>query len=219
MSEQQHIAAIILAAGRSSRMRDGQQKLLLPLGDRPVITHVLQNTLASQAQPILVVLGHQQQQLREQLAPYLTQPRISLLTNAEYSQGMSTSLRTGIEALLSMHRTTSIAGAMILLGDQPLMTSVIIDMLIATKHTTAARIVAPLYHGKRGNPVIFDTSLFPELLEITGDEGGRRIIERHKTEIATCPLPDAQAQYDVDTWDAYQHVVELWQKNHTEEAH
>ena len=79
----------------------------------------------------------------------------------------------------------------------------IIDTLITCKQTTDKRIIAPLYNGKRGNPVVFDASLFPELLQVSGDEGARSVIERHRQEVATIELSDAIASYDVDTWEAY----------------
>ena len=202
------IAAIILAAGSSSRMGDGRHKLLLPLGSRAVLTHVVSAALASQAQPIIVVLGHQAEQVRASISEYTLHPALTLIENPDYLQGMSSSLHAGIRALMTDH----IDGAIILLGDQPLMTPQIIDRLIETKRTTGQPIIAPLYSGKRGNPVLFDAILFPELLGVTGDEGGRRVIERHRQEIATVEVTDAMASYDVDTWEAYQRVVRAWQR-------
>jgi molybdenum cofactor cytidylyltransferase len=204
-------AAIILAAGSSSRMGAGRHKLLLPLGDRPVLAHVIEATITSQARPIIVVLGHQATQVRTSLAPYTTHTAITLLENPIYSEGMSTSIHTGLRALMNQQDNT-LNGALIILGDQPLMTTHIIDTLIAAKQTTQQRIIAPLYAGKRGNPMLFDVSLFPELLNVTGDEGGKRVIERHRQEMATVELGDAVATYDVDTWEAYQQVVAEWQR-------
>src|SRR5207248_11070811 len=94
-------AAIILAAGSSSRMGGGRHKLLLPLEGRPILIHVLKATLASQAQPIIVVLGHQAQQVREHIAAYMEHPDIILVENPHYLQGMSTSMRVGLEVLIS----------------------------------------------------------------------------------------------------------------------
>ncbi|MBV9228999.1 MAG: nucleotidyltransferase family protein [Chloroflexi bacterium] len=213
MHKQTTTAAIILAAGTSSRMGAGRHKLLLPLGDRPVLAHVIEAAIASQARPILVVLGHQAAQVRTNLAPYTTHPAITLLENPAYLQGMSTSIHTGLRALMSQQGNPP-NGALIILGDQPLMTTHIIDTLIVTKQTTQQRIIAPLYAGKRGNPMLFDVSLFPELLDVTGDEGGKRVIERHRQEMATVELGDAVATYDVDTWEAYQEVVAEWQRKH-----
>src|SRR5438105_964395 len=95
MSQISSTAAIILAAGSSSRMGGGRHKLLLPLEGRPVLTHVIEATLASQARPIIVVLGHQAQQVWEQIAAYVEQPDIILVENQQYLQGMSTSMHVG----------------------------------------------------------------------------------------------------------------------------
>jgi molybdenum cofactor cytidylyltransferase len=137
--------------------------------------------------------------------------------NPDYSQGMSTSLRVGLQVLVMKENKAeplsySPDGALVILGDQPLITTHILDTLIATRQTTRKRIIAPLYNGKRGNPVLFEASLFPELMQVTGDEGGRSVIERHRQDMATVEVGDTVATYDVDTWEAYQQVVEEWQR-------
>lgn len=214
MPEKLLIAAIILAAGSSSRMERQQHKLLLPLGDRPVVAHVVEAVLASQAQPLVVVLGHQSEQVRAALATYDADKRLLFVENPDYKQGMSTSLRAGLQAMNELDSTVleAIDGAIVLLGDQPLITPRVIDMLIATREETAKKIVAPLYNGRRGNPVVFDANLFPELMTVTGDEGGRSVIEQHRQEIATVEVGDPVASSDVDTWSAYQQVVAEWQR-------
>jgi molybdenum cofactor cytidylyltransferase len=218
MQKQPSTAAIILAAGSSSRMGAGQHKLLLPLGDRPVLAHVIEATLASHARPIIIVLGHRAAQVRASISHYATHPAITLVENNGYTKGMSTSLRVGLQALTATSSKTEPShypnGALVLLGDQPLMTPSILDTLIATKQATEKRIIAPLYNGKRGNPVLFDASLFPELMEVTGDEGGRSVIERHRQDLVTVEVGDTVAPYDVDTWDAYQQVVTEWHRQH-----
>src|SRR2546428_9602058 len=93
-------AAIILAAGSSSRMGEGRHKLLLPLAGRPVLAYVIEAALASQARPIIVVLGHQASDVRTQIAPYMTQPGVIIVENPDYMQGMSTSMRVGLESLM-----------------------------------------------------------------------------------------------------------------------
>lgn len=211
------IAAIILAAGSSSRMGGGRHKLLLPLADRPVLAHVLDAALASVARPIILVLGHQSETVRASIAGYLTHPDLIVVENPDYLEGMSTSMRTGIQTLLArqspgVEEMPTSAGALILLGDQPLVTTEIINTLITTQQVTGKRIVAPLYEGKRGNPTLFAASLFPELLEVSGDEGGRSVLTTHKDELATVEVGSAVTNYDVDTWEAYQQVTELWQR-------
>jgi len=78
------------------------------------------------------------------------------------------------------------------------------------RRQTGKRIVAPLYDGRRGNPVLFDASLFPELLGVTGGGGGRSLLKRHPGEVATVDVEGMKASYDVDTWEAYQQVLQAW---------
>ncbi|MBO0780889.1 MAG: nucleotidyltransferase family protein [Ktedonobacteraceae bacterium] len=207
MSE--NIAALILAAGSSSRMGEGRHKLLLPLGEMPVLAHVLMAVRESQARPVMVVLGYQAEQIREALKSHVALDEVTFVENPDYPQGMSTSLRAG---LASLQHYEPVGGAIVLLGDQPLITARLIDDLIAARQATGSRIIAPLYNGRRGNPVLFDASLFPELEQVDGDEGGRSVIERHHQDMATIEVVQSTARYDVDTWEAYQQVVEEWQR-------
>lgn len=253
------IAALILAAGRSSRMQYGQEsyhKLLLPLGQGTVLSHVVAATLASQAHPIILIVGYQSMQIRASLKPYLDRdkPRIGarqgqaltdpihpyhdtttrhdliIAENTAYAEGMSTSLHKGIQTLMNQDNhpgqetvetdlapstsfpTIQCGGALVLLGDQPLITPTLLNQLIEAKYTTGQRIIAPFYNGKRRNPVLFDADLFPELLTTTGDEGGRSIIEKHRAEMGILDIDDSQLWYDVDTWEAYQQVLHTWQE-------
>ena len=222
MYERASTAAIILAGGSSSRMNAGRHKLLLPLGDRPVLAHVIDATLASQVASIIIVLGHQSAQVHSHISHYLVNPKITIIENPDYLQGMSTSLRTGLQVLTKKNQNTlssalsSTESALVMLGDQPLITTYIIDTLIATWKETGKQIIAPLYKGKRGNPILFSACLFNELMEVTGDEGGRKVIERHRQELATVELSDDVASYDVDTWEAYQQVVAEWSRKQTQ---
>ena len=214
-------AAIILAAGSSSRMGGGRHKLLLPLDDRPVLAHVIDATLASQARPIIGVLGHQSDQVRSQIKHYTIHHDMTLVENTHYLQGMSTSPRIGIQTILTNgYRKGTLSyrvdSALIMLGDQPLITTRVIDTLITAYRTAGTPIVAPLYNGKRGSPVLFDKHLFAELIEVTGDEGGRTVLERHRQEVELIEVGDALAIYDVDTWEAYQQVVEAWARKEKE---
>ena len=205
-------AAIILAAGSSSRMGGGRHKLLLPLDDRPVLAHVIDASLESLAHPVIVVLGHQSGKVRAYIKQYTNHDRLILIENVHYQQGMSSSLRKGIQTLLADDyknmNSLQIGSALIVLGDQPLITSKIIDALITAYRSTGKAIVAPLYMGKRGSPVLFDRSLFLELIKVTGDEGGRTVLERHRHEVELVEMGDTRANYDVDTWETYEQVVE-----------
>src|SRR5437588_3675831 len=134
MDKTRSTAAIILSAGSSSRMGDGRHKLLLPLDDRPVLAHVIHATLASQARPIIVVLGHRSDQVRSQIKNYTLHHDITLVENAHYQQGMSTSLRIGIQTLLTNDYRQNLPSyqvdsTLIMLGDQPLITPHVINTL------------------------------------------------------------------------------------------
>ena len=215
MNKTQSTAAIILAAGSSSRMGGGRHKLMLPVDGRPVLVHVIDATLASQARPIIVVIGHQSAHVRSQIEHYTTHKDIVLIENTQFQEGMSSSLRLGIQTLLAngyknkrSHDTFD--STLILLGDQPLITPSIIDKLIKAYRDSGSLIVSPLYNGKRGNPVLFDKSLFPELIEVTGDEGGRTVLKSHSDEVELVEMGETQANFDVDTWEAYEQVIKAW---------
>ncbi|HEY6411918.1 MAG TPA: nucleotidyltransferase family protein, partial [Ktedonobacteraceae bacterium] len=177
MNETSATAAVILAAGSSSRMGGGRHKLLLPLDGRPVLAHVIEAALSSQARPIIVVLGHEIGKVRTEMAAYLEGPGIIVVENRDYGQGMSTSMRAGLGALLE--GGYGVDSALIMLGDQPLITASVIDKLISAWRVKGKRIIAPLYEGKRGGPTLFAASLFAELMEVSGDEGGRRVLEKY----------------------------------------
>ena len=212
MSEIASVAALILAAGSSSRMTHGQHKLLLPLGERPVLSHVVEAALQSQATPVIVVLGHQSSQVAAALSSYTNHNKLNVQENPDYRAGMSTSLRTGIQALAQY---PDCAAALVMLGDQPFVSMQLINRLLSARQKSGKRIIAPCYHGKRGNPVLFDASLFSELAAVSGDEGGRSVIMRHADEVEQIELSDAVAQHDVDTWEAYQAALTIWQSQQT----
>jgi len=202
-------------------MGGGRHKLLLPLDGRPVLSHVIDATLASLARPIIIVLGYQANQVRTRIAQYAAHPDIITIENPSYLQGMSTSMHMGLQILIShgyrkSMSTSQTDSALIILGDQPMITSRVIDTLIIAYRAKGKRLVAPLYDGKRGSPVLFDMSLFPELLQVTGDEGGRTVLESHREELELVEMGDTVANYDVDTWEAYQQVLEAWEHKKAE---
>jgi Uncharacterized MobA-related protein len=227
MPEQSTVAALILAAGLSRRMTQGHHKLLLKLGTKPVITHVVEAVLHSQVDQCIIVLGYQADQLRAALADYTASPKVHLVENPAFTQGMSTSLRSGLATLQASDKQTGAQQhistsdcALIVLGDQPFISPSILDALIACRQQTQQRIIVPYYHGQRGTPVLFAASLFPELAQVQGDEGGKSVIERHPTEVVALEMADTlankqaqMAQYDIDTWTAYQQALAQWQNS------
>src|SRR5579875_284501 len=141
-------AAILLAAGTSSRMGADRHKLLLPLAGRPLVQHSVEAILASRARPLVIVLGHRAEEVRAALGEYASHSAVELVVNSAYAQGMSTSLRCGLQALLAraarLHEPQP-ASALIFLGDQPFISARLIDRLIAAWHSSGRPIVAPSY--------------------------------------------------------------------------
>lgn len=191
------VAAIILAAGRSSRM--GSHKLLLPYKGRPIVNWVLAAACASQADPVIIVLGHE----AEQVDAALRAERWFLaIHNPWYMDGMSTSLKIGLAATPKDED-----GAIILLGDQPLITPESINAMIAESARDPDAIIAASYQGRRGHPVLFPRKYFAELEMITGDEGGRSALARHLEQVRLVEIDDALAGFDVDTPEEYQALL------------
>jgi len=192
------VAAVVLAAGRSSRM--GRHKLLLPLFGKPLIVHVVQAALAARCSEVVVVLGYQAAAIRSLLANYPVQ----LVENTDFVAGQSTSVRAGIAAL-----GPEADAALFLLGDQPLVSPELLNRLIDTYYTQQVDAVVPAYAGQRGNPVLFSRALFPQLVAVTGDQGGRTVLmEALRTgRAAIVPVDDPVINSDVDTWEEYQRLL------------
>jgi molybdenum cofactor cytidylyltransferase len=182
------IAAIVLAAGASTRM--GRQKLTLPMPDgRPLVRVAVEQVLAAGLDDTVVVLGGDAEAVGAALAGL----PIRAVTNPRYAEGQSTSLRAGLEALRS--GTTA---ALVALGDQPLPDPAVIGRLVGALSGPGRAIALPRYRDGRGNPVLFAASVFDELLAVTGDRGGRDVVARDPRRVAEV-LVDAPMPADIDT--------------------
>jgi molybdenum cofactor cytidylyltransferase len=195
------ISGILLAAGRSSRM--GQPKLLLPWGNIQLVRHVAQIALRSALDSLIVVTGHR----AEHVQAALDGLPVTLVHNDAFLDGQSTSVRAGIAGL-----GANVEAALILLADQPLLQSSTIDALITTYRQHHPPIVAPQYQGQRGNPVLFDRTLFAELNALHGDQGARPVLQVHAQQLHLVDVADEGVLLDLDTPDAYQ---KLWARSQT----
>lgn len=192
------IAAIILAAGSSRRM-GGTNKLLATLPNGlPMITHVADTILTSSASPVLVVTGHQEEQIKTALTGRNASRNIRFIHAPDHADGMAASLRAGIAAL-----SESIGAALICLGDMPLIDPATLNRIIETYNPAEGReIIIPTYDGQRGNPVLWGAKFFPELLTLTGDVGARQILHKHMNSVIEIQAESDAILRDFDTPEA-----------------
>ena len=180
------VAAIVLAAGRSSRMGD-DNKLLMPVDGKPMIAHAVHAALASNADPVIVVTGHD----AEAITAALGQCNAQIVHAADHAEGMSRSLIRGIDAV-----PAAASGVVVCLSDMPRIRADHIDRLIQA-HEPGAICVAGV-QGRRGNPVLLDRNYFDEVRQIAGDKGARDLIRRHEANVREVAMDDAAALLDID---------------------
>lgn len=204
-----NVEAVVLAAGLSSRM-NGRNKLLLPLNNRPLIQHVLDNILAAGMKKITVVAGHEKEELLLALSCYealdseMPGSKIKIIHNSSYRQGMSTSMKTAIERLQNREEIDAI---LVFHGDMPFIGPSTVKRLLQMYENTRKVIVVPTNKGTRGHPVLLDKRLFPELLTLTGDKGARDILQEHSCEVLELEVDDPGIHLDIDTYDVYRQVM------------
>jgi molybdenum cofactor cytidylyltransferase len=194
------IAAVLLAAGRSSRMGAGS-KLLLPhpVDKQPLLWHAAQSVLALGLREVLVVVRPDLPALAAALAGL----PVRIVPNAEYAQGMATSLRVGIAAL-----GPDALAALVVLGDTPEVDPAVFAALLAAYQAEGRPMTLPVYDGIPGPPTLFSRAAFPALAQLTGDQGGRRIMVEHPDWVTRVPLPLALIPRDIDTPDDYRAYVD-----------
>jgi molybdenum cofactor cytidylyltransferase len=190
MVQPPQIAAVILAAGRSTRM-GARNKLLADVGGRPMLRHVAEAALASRARPVLVVVGHQAEAVKNALVGL----QVGFVENPGYAAGLSSSLKKGIAALPG-----DCAGMLVLLGDMPEITSAHLDRLISA--FTPGAIVVPTHQGKRGNPVLWPATCLGDMRHLEGDAGAKLLLAAHAEKIISVDLGSQAIFADVDTPEA-----------------
>lgn len=188
------IAGIVLAAGLSLRM--GRPKLLLDWGGKPVVRRAVERVKAGGVDEIVIVLGHEGQAIREALKGL----PVRFVENPEPEAGQASSIACGGAALDS-----GVRAALIALGDQPALPSGVIPRLLETFKDTGKAIVAPVYRGTQGNPVLFSSAVFPELRALMGDRGGRSVVEKDPARVALVSF-DLPMPADLDTFEDYERL-------------
>jgi 4-nitrophenyl phosphatase len=208
MSEQ-NVAAVLLAAGGSSRF--GEPKQLLSWEGRPLIAHTADIAWAAGLAPVVTVVGAE----AERVVPLLESRPVQVLRNYRWQAGMSTSIHVGLAALPG-----DVEAAIFLPIDQPRVTPRFLQALVARWRASGADIVVPIADKRRGGPVLFGRPLFAELAQLTGDVGGRALFETYRERLATLPVEDPEILTDVDTPEAYTRLraetrqQEPWERLH-----
>jgi molybdenum cofactor cytidylyltransferase len=186
--KQRRVAAVVLAAGMSTRMEGN--KLLAQIEGEALVRRVVRSAEASRAQPIIVVTGHEHERVKTALAGI----DCRIVHNSNFREGLSTSLQTGIRAVGECD------GAIILLGDMPVISSSLIDKMIsALDPENACAICVATFCGRRGNPVLFDRRFFPELQAMSGDVGARDVVAKYRELVCEVEAGNEGPLIDLDT--------------------
>ena len=184
------VAALVLAAGQSRRM-GVQNKLLAPLGGEAMLTHTLRSVAAVGLDDVVVVTGHEANDVNDVLQ---NQP-VRVVHNANYAQGLSTSLATGLRAL-----GDDVEAVVICLGDMPRLSADVIESLLSAYDPLEGRaICVPTWKGKRGNPVLFDAQFFDAMMQVRGDTGARQLLGEHADVVCEVPVGSHAVLEDVDS--------------------
>ena len=188
--KQYGVSAVVLAAGMSRRM--GTPKQLLRIGGETILGRTLKNVRASNVSEIVLVLGHAAESVEKTIAT----DDLKIVRNPEYQDGMGTSLRAGLAAV-----DADAEGALIILADQPWVVSETLSRLIALHQESRPQIIIPMHRGFRGNPVLLDRSVFPEVQALHGDVGCRAIFGDHTENILKLEVDDPGILLDIDSRD------------------
>lgn len=184
-----NIGLVILAAGASTRM--GTPKQLLPYRGRTLIEHVVEQARASVCHPIIVVLGAN----AERIQPKLTSFNIRAIKNLSSAEGMSSSIRAGVEVLTAENPHSK--AVVLMVCDQPFVSTQLINQLVENYRKTNSLIVASEYMGVLGVPTLFDRALFPHLMALSGDVGARKLIKNFTQNTIQVPAPEVAFDLDI----------------------
>ena len=191
------IAVIILAGGASRRM--GKPKQLLPYRGETLLSYVTKCAIASSCSPTIVILGANGDRIESEI----NRLAIEIVKNTEWNQGISSSIRCGIEYI--EEQFLNIDGIVFLTCDQPFISPEMIDGLIDVYHKTNKPIIASKYGETIGIPALFSRILFSELMKLKGDRGAKKTIQKYRDRVATLNFPGGEI--DLDTREDYQQFI------------
>ena len=186
------ISAILLAAGRSTRM-SGENKLLKDFHRIPLIKHSVRNILASSIDELIIVLGHQKEILEKLINK---NEKIQFVFNKDFGSGMASSIKTGLN-----HLSKKTEAFFICLGDMPMVNKDIFNLLIKSKNNR--EIIVPTYKNKQGNPILFSKSMKKKIMTIEGDVGAKKVLELNKDKTLNIETNDQSITKNFNTLDNF----------------
>lgn len=184
---------VLLAAGASTRL--GEPKQQLPYQGTTLLQHAIHTALDSVCKPVVVVLGAKADEL-------LTVPddaRITKVKNHQHQEGMASSIRCGLAQMLT--QAPNVTACIFMVCDQPFVSPALLKKLVRQKQESEAGIVASAYENTLGTPVLFDRRYFPELLDLQGQEGAKKVVMRYRQDVVAVPFPEGSI--DIDTAEDY----------------
>lgn len=193
MSSSENIGVVILAAGASTRL--GEPKQLLEYHHKNLLQRTIDAAVNSAANTVVIVLGAN----ADEISGEIDRSGINVLINSEWEEGMASSVRNGLNELLFISPSTD--AVILMVCDQPYVSSELVNDLIDKQKETGKSIVACNYGETFGPPALFHKTLFHELMHLEGDVGARKIIQHHSNEVATILF--TKGNIDIDTKEDY----------------
>ena len=189
-------AGLVLAAGASTRM--GKPKQLLPVLDETLLGRVLNGSLKSDLDKVVLVLGHEAGEIQAAIEESLEHPKLLVIVNRRYEEGISSSVRAGLSVIEGTH-----GHVMVLLADMPHIDANLINLLLRQYLTSGLPIGAVKIKNRRSHPVIFSRKMYPELHRLKGDRGARDLFQRYRDKVILVEPEGVYDDRDIDTPEDY----------------
>jgi len=197
------VSATILAAGQSSRMENGN-KLLLPINEIPMISHICNTVLTAGLDPVVVVTGFESDLVTQAIPTGIN----DIIYNSHWQSGMASSIYEGLSAL-----PQNVDGNMIVLGDMPMISKDTLTLLIDEFiMLNGQHIIYPIYEERQANPVIFPKKYFQEILSSTGDRGCKKVLKQYPDDVVGVSIGSPEVVFDCDSEDNYFRLLEEMQE-------
>lgn len=193
-----NLATVILAAGASKRM--GMPKQILPIGNKTMIKHIIDEVLELETYPITVVIGAN----RDKIAPEVADIPINIIVNQHWETGMASSIKMGLIGTYLIEK--NIEALLIVTSDMPFVTEKVLKKLIEKAESSTAKIVASGYGKSVGVPALFKREVFNDLLDLSGEEGAKSLFKKYKKEVEVVSFPEGEI--DLDTKEDYFNFIQ-----------